>query len=81
MDNFAKYDHEQSDEFNRNYDYDSIMHYGKHSFAIDRSKPTIIAINDPNKAIGQRERLSIEDVIQLNALYRCQGENVLTIFE
>jgi len=51
------------------------MHYGKHAFAIDRTKPTIIAIGNPNRIIGQREKLSTEDVIQLNALYRCKGIN------
>jgi hypothetical protein len=54
------------------YDYDSIMHYGTHAFAISPSKPTIIVVPQPGgatPAIGQRKRLSDGDVAALKVLY------------
>ena len=51
------------------YDYDSIMHYGRHDFAIDPTKDTITPIPDPNRAIGQRTGLSTGDILALNILY------------
>jgi len=48
------------------------MHYGRFSFS-KNGKPTVLALNNPTQKLGQRERLSTEDVIQLNALYRCKG--------
>jgi hypothetical protein len=47
------------------YDYGSIMHYPANAFAIDSSKPTIIA----PQPIGQRDHLSDEDVFTVNAMY------------
>jgi astacin len=57
-----------------NYDYDSIMHYHEHAFAIDRSKPTITPI-DPNKDIGQREGLSSGDIATIEYLYQGAAPN------
>ena len=51
---------------------DSIMHYGKTSFSIN-GEPTIRAIGDPDKALGQRNQFSKTDIAQLNALYDCSG--------
>jgi hypothetical protein len=47
------------------YDYDSIMHYSSTAFAIDSSKPTIIA----PQPIGQRNGLSEFDIRSINAIY------------
>ncbi|XP_066931974.1 uncharacterized protein [Clytia hemisphaerica] len=69
--NFAKYTRGESDDLNSQYDLSSIMHYGRFSFS-KNGQPTVLAISDPNKRLGQREKLSEEDVIQLNALYRCK---------
>lgn len=55
------------------YDPSSLMHYGKYSFS-ENGKPTIQLINDPNHSIGQRVGPSAEDLVQLNALYHCQGK-------
>ena len=50
------------------------MHYGKQSFS-KNGKPTLLAINNPQMSLGQRQHLSTEDVIQLNALYKCKGKD------
>ena len=54
------------------YDYDSILHYGRHSFSKD-NKQTIGAIGDMAKELGQRDGLSPSDVVELNKLYKCKG--------
>ncbi|XP_074653359.1 uncharacterized protein LOC141907576 [Tubulanus polymorphus] len=56
---------------NLTYDYDSIMHYGNHAFS-KNGKPTIQAIGDPNKQLGQRTKLSPLDIAGLNKLYNCE---------
>jgi len=57
------------------YDYLSVMHYDAYAFAIDRSKPTLYALNqlgghDATQEIGQRMGLSTYDVDQLALAYR-----------
>lgn len=42
------------------YDYDSLMHYGRHDFAVDPTKDTITPTPDPSRAIGQRNGLSLD---------------------
>ncbi|CAL4058594.1 unnamed protein product [Meganyctiphanes norvegica] len=52
------------------YDYNSLMHYGAHAFAQDRSRPTIV----PKKrgvSIGNRRDFSKYDIEGLNRLYQC----------
>lgn len=56
------------------YDYDSIMHYPKHAFAIDRNKPTIMPI-DSTKKIGQRDSLSKGDIATIQFLYQGAAPN------
>lgn len=51
------------------YDYASIMHYGPHAFAKNRSEPTLIA----NATIGESSAMTAMDVIQLRMLYRCDA--------
>lgn len=53
------------------YDYDSIMHYGKHFFSKSKSKPTITPKMVQNKQIGQRKSMSKGDCLKLNDLYKC----------
>lgn len=65
------------------YDYGSIMHYGKSYFAKDRTKPTLTVklrrrrrrrrrSRDPGgMLLGQRNGLSQTDCLKLNELYRC----------
>ncbi|XP_042894037.1 putative tyrosinase-like protein tyr-3 [Penaeus japonicus] len=50
----------------------SIMHYGAHAFASDRSKPTIIP-RPASAEIGQRRGFSRRDIQKLSLLYDCDG--------
>ncbi|XP_048582923.1 zonadhesin isoform X2 [Nematostella vectensis] len=70
--NFNKYDRGSIDSLNINYDYDSLMHYGKSSFS-KNGKPTIQVIGDPSRRLGQRDSFSSADILELNALYDCSG--------
>jgi len=70
--NFEKHDLHESTYLNEVYDTESIMHYGRTAFS-KNAQPTILAIGDPNKLIGQRYNLSQIDIAQLNALYDCSG--------
>lgn len=51
------------------YDYTSVMHYHPYSFAIDRSKETIVA---KNGAVIERIGLSQFDISALNTKYQCE---------
>lgn len=51
------------------YDYGSLMHYGRHDFAINPALDTITPTPNANQAIGQRTGLSAGDIIAINALY------------
>uniref|UniRef100_U5EEX0 Metalloendopeptidase n=1 Tax=Corethrella appendiculata TaxID=1370023 RepID=U5EEX0_9DIPT len=68
--NFNKHDFDWVTSFGIEYDYDSVMHYGKYGFAIDSSKETIKPL-DPNAEVGQRLELSPKDIQKLNRMYRC----------
>ncbi len=50
-----------------NYDYSSIMHYGKYAFSKNR-KPTIVC-KQANCSIGQRKGLSAQDIEAINTMY------------
>ncbi len=51
------------------YDYDSIMHYARNEFSIDKDKDTLTPTFNPNREIGQRRGLSAGDVATINYLY------------
>jgi len=55
------------------YDYSSIMHYSAYIFAVDDSKPSITpkAKLAHGVQLGQRERLSTQDVKRIQLLYQC----------
>ncbi|XP_031568761.1 MAM and LDL-receptor class A domain-containing protein 1-like [Actinia tenebrosa] len=71
-DNFEKYSHGEIDSLGSTYDYDSIMHYGKYGFSAN-GQPTLLALGDPSRELGQREGLSTGDILKLNTLYDCSG--------
>ena len=50
-----------------NYDYGSIMHYGKDAFS-KNNKPTIVASG--GRAIGQRNKLSDDDIATIGEMYK-----------
>ncbi|XP_075044459.1 astacin-like metalloendopeptidase [Mixophyes fleayi] len=53
------------------YDYSSVMHYGKFAFTTDYRKQTIQPIPKDAILIGQRLGLSNLDVAKINRLYNC----------
>ncbi|GAU99328.1 hypothetical protein RvY_10349 [Ramazzottius varieornatus] len=68
--NFNNYDEKTITHFGQPYDYDSVMHYGKYDFAIDRNVWTIRG-KEPyeDTPIGQRRGLSPIDIAKMNAMY------------
>lgn len=70
--NFKKYN---TLNFNISYDFGSIMHNGPTAFAKDKRKRTIGARESyiaPGMAMGQRSSLSPQDILKLNAMYKCE---------
>ena len=51
------------------YDYGSLMHYGRHDFAVNPALDTVTPKPNANTPIGQRTGLSNGDIMALNALY------------
>ena len=67
--NFDAYGDSYIMNYNVEYDYGSVMHYGATSFSIDGSD-TIIAKKDLNgQTMGQRLRLSTNDIARVNRMY------------
>jgi len=73
--NFLKLTSTEINSRNEPYDYGSIMHYGKSTFAKEVSQITILPKKDPRTElipdIGQREQLSAGDIRQTSKMYRC----------
>lgn len=72
--NFAKMSTSQINSLGEEYDFSSIMHYSRNTFARTGDLDTIKPITHENQAvpeIGQRTHLSIGDIIQTNKLYKC----------
>ncbi|KAK3736748.1 hypothetical protein QZH41_006496 [Actinostola sp. cb2023] len=74
--NFDKVDRRYVDARGVDYDYGSMMHYGKYAFAA-RGKITIQP-KDRKARIGQRRALSRADLQQLNKMYNFEIVKVLT---
>ncbi|KAJ8247525.1 hypothetical protein GJAV_G00247380 [Gymnothorax javanicus] len=53
------------------YDYGSVMHYGRYAFSRNR-QPTIVPIRNKNAQIGRARKMSRNDIIRVNRLYRCR---------
>merc|ERR1712050_25335 len=60
----------------RDYDYDSLMHSSRNSFAIDSSMPTITALGNKYRNFGST-RLSDLDIYGVNMLYGCKNVPVV----
>ncbi|XP_055616280.1 hatching enzyme 1.2 [Toxorhynchites rutilus septentrionalis] len=56
--------------YNYEYDYNSIMHYGRDYFSVAKGKPTI-ETKMPGVKIGQRRSVSVTDCLKANDLYGC----------
>ncbi|XP_069993615.1 zinc metalloproteinase nas-4 isoform X2 [Penaeus vannamei] len=76
--NFEKYDWDTIQSLGVGYDLGSIMHYGAHAFASDRTKPTIIP-RPASAEIGQRRGFSRRDIEKLSLLYDCDGFTTGTV--
>jgi len=72
-DDFAKLSSSEMTTLGTPYDFQSIMHYSPYIFAVDGSKPTITPkLSLANGVqIGQRLRLSTQDVKRIQLLYSC----------
>ncbi|KAK1884200.1 High choriolytic enzyme 1 [Dissostichus eleginoides] len=57
---------------NLNYDYSSVMHYGRSFFASSFGADTIAPIPDSSVPIGQRNGMSYLDILRINRLYKCK---------
>lgn len=73
--NFNKLTSEEVNSLGLRYDFSSIMHYARATFAKATYLDTIRPRPEPNQAplpdIGQRIRLSEGDIAQTNLLYKC----------
>ena len=73
--NFNKLTPLEVNSLGEEYDYGSIMHYARNTFARATYVDTILPRKKPEMVvrpeIGQRVRLSPGDIAQANKLYRC----------
>lgn len=73
--NFNKLGEEEVNSLGLKYDFHSIMHYSRNTFARTVNLDTILPQEDPSSKsrpeIGQRIRLSEGDIQQTKLLYRC----------
>ncbi|XP_056384172.1 embryonic protein UVS.2-like [Hyla sarda] len=53
------------------YDYTSVMHYGRYAFTNVPGEPTIVPKPDATVPIGQRYGLSNLDFLKINRMYQC----------
>ncbi|XP_063045982.1 hatching enzyme 1.2-like [Engraulis encrasicolus] len=53
------------------YDYGSVLHYGRYAFTTRRGAETITPYPNRRVQIGQRSRMSRNDILRLNRLYKC----------
>ncbi|XP_034088645.1 low choriolytic enzyme-like isoform X1 [Gymnodraco acuticeps] len=52
------------------YDFDSVMHYGKHGFS-KNGKPTILAKSNPSRDFKTALTMTKNDIARVNKLYEC----------
>lgn len=75
--NFNTYGFDVITNYEVEYDYGSVMHYGKTAFSRDGSD-TIIPLKDlKGETMGQRLRMSQKDIARLNSAY-CGGPTLPT---
>ncbi|XP_032808037.1 astacin-like metalloendopeptidase isoform X2 [Petromyzon marinus] len=66
--NFNK---EQTNNLDTPYDYGSLLHYNRFAFTKNR-RPTLVPTPETNVTLGQREKLSDQDVYKVNRFYACR---------
>ena len=75
---FERLDEDEVDSLGVGYDYNSIMHYDPHLFAINYTRDTIAAL-DPTIPVGLNRVLSQLDILQTNLLYKCSSKALLSM--
>ncbi|XP_065058941.1 hatching enzyme 1.2-like [Rhopilema esculentum] len=70
--NFNMYRQGQADTHNEPYDKQSVMHYSRYSFSINR-RPTIVSKTNENERLGNNYGFTDIDVRQINKHYGCSG--------
>lgn len=79
--NFNKLTPLEVNSLGEDYDYGSIMHYARNTFARATYVDTILPRKKPEMEvrpeIGQRVRLSPGDIAQANKLYKCPRKYLL----
>jgi len=69
--NFNMMNNSEIDSLGSPYDFESIMHYSSNTFSKHRKLDTIKSRYRIDNLMGQRERLSKQDIKQANLLYKC----------
>ncbi len=70
--NFGKVDPEDTTTYDVPYDYRSVMHYDKSSFAIDGKSATMLPVDHAyDDIIGNGETATAGDWIKINRIYQC----------
>jgi len=69
--NFKKYNVEEIDTLDEEFDFSSIMLYRNQAFS-KNGKDTIVPLDDATLRFGQRVEFSREDVRKINKLYKCE---------
>lgn len=77
--NFAKMSLSEINSLGEEYDFSSIMHYARNTFAKSSDLDTVVPRTQGSDApdIGQRAHLSVGDIIQTNKLYKCPSKSCL----
>ncbi|XP_029958836.1 meprin A subunit beta-like [Salarias fasciatus] len=78
--NFEKVSSEQSTTQGVDYDYSSVMHYGKNAFTNGNGSTIVTLDPEFQDVIGQRLEMSPSDVLELNLLYECNSTVALNMF-
>ena len=75
--NFNKYTTNSVDSLGIQYDYSSVMHYGRTAFSTGGET---ITPTDDTAVIGQRNGPSVSDILQVRLLYKCDTPRTLATF-
>uniref|UniRef100_S4RRW5 Metalloendopeptidase n=1 Tax=Petromyzon marinus TaxID=7757 RepID=S4RRW5_PETMA len=71
----AGYEHnfnkEQTNNLDTPYDYGSLLHYNRYTSYQKNRRPTLVPTPETNVTLGQREKLSDQDVYKVNRFYAC----------
>ena len=77
--NFEKYDKKYFSDLGTKYDLCSIMHYDEYAFTKEYPKKTIVLkrANPCKHPVGDAENFSKVDLLKINKLYKCNGEETI----